>query len=174
MTHPREPQSRIISKDSAGKVTVRTADVEGAAALTDPRLQQQLDALRGQRLSQYSISRFDPALTLSFWGEPATMPSRTIQIEEDTIEITPPGQQPRQVPARSELIATTLLDTLGHRLSQIEISNGHLRLTFGNSVQLDVAPHQQWEDWQIYSEDGLEIVCVPGGELTIFYPGPSH
>ena len=62
MTRPREPQSRIISKDSAGKVTVRTADVEGAAALTDPRLQQQLDALRGQRLSQCGRSRNSPGL----------------------------------------------------------------------------------------------------------------
>ena len=53
--------------------------------------------------------------------------------------------------SQGDLIAATLLNTLDHRLSQIEISDGHLRLVFDNSVQLDVAPHQQWEAWQISS-----------------------
>jgi hypothetical protein len=105
--------------------------------LTDPRLQEQLHALTGQQLSEYSISRFN--LYLSFWGEDATRPSRTIRIEQDPIEITQPGQQRQQVPARSELTATILLNTLDRRLNRIEISNGHLRLAFDNSVQLDVA-----------------------------------
>ena len=72
--------------------------------------------------------------------------------------------------SQGDLIAATLLNTLDHRLSQIEISDGHLRLVFDNSVQLDVAPHQQWEAWQISSEDDLLIVCGPGGQLTIWYP----
>jgi hypothetical protein len=172
VTGPGEPDASIISQVDADTRTVRVADIAGPAALTDPRLEQQLHALTGQQLSEYSISRF--SLRLSFWGEDAATPGRTIRIDQDTIEITQPGQQRQQVPARSELTATALLNTLDHRLSQIEISNGHLRLAFDNSVQLDIAPHQQWEAWEMNSEDGLTIVCGPSGELTIWYPHPSH
>jgi Family of unknown function (DUF6188) len=172
VTSPGEPHAYIISQDDDGTRTARIADITGPVALTDPRLQEQLHAVTGQQLSEYSISRF--SLHLSFRGEDATTPSRTISIEQDTIEITQPGQQRQQVPARSELTATTLLNTLDHRLNRIQISNGHLRLAFDNSVQLDVAPDQQWEAWQMNSEDGLTMVCGPGGELTIWYPRPSH
>jgi hypothetical protein len=172
VTSPGEPQAYIVTKVDADTHTVRIADITGPAALTDPRLQEQLDALTGRQLSHFTISRFN--VYLSLCGEDATLPSRTVQIDDDTIEITQPGQQPRQVPAQSELTATTLLNTLDHRLSQIEISNGHLRLAFDNSVRIEVAPHRQWEAWQISSEDGLTIVCGPGGQLTIWYPRPSH
>jgi hypothetical protein len=52
----------------------------------------------------------------------------------------------------------------------VQINEGRLRLTFDNDLHLEVAPHRQWEAWQISSDDGLLIVCTPGGDLTIWYP----
>jgi Family of unknown function (DUF6188) len=149
-------------------VTGRAADSTGPAAGTDPRLGEQLRALGGQRLSQYSIAI--NGLRLSFWGEVIAAPSREIFIEQDDIQITRPGQQPRLVPSHSELIATALLSTLNHQLTQAQISDGHLQLTFDNDLGLEVAPHPRWEAWQISSADHLLIVCAPGGQLTIWYP----
>jgi hypothetical protein len=66
--------------------------------------------VRGHRLSQYSIGI--DGVRLSSWGEDIATPSREIVIEQETIQITQPGQQPRLVPGHSELTATALLNTL--------------------------------------------------------------
>jgi Family of unknown function (DUF6188) len=147
--------------------TVRVADNAGTEAAADPRLREQLTALSGRRLSQYSIGGV--GIQLSFWGENIATPGREILIEEETVEITQPGQQAQPVAGPSELTAVCLLNTLDHRLSRAEIDDGRLRLTFDNDFHLEVAPHRQWEAWQISSEDGLLIVCTPGGDLTIWY-----
>jgi len=42
VTSPGEPHAYIISQDDAGTLTARIADSTGPAALTDPRLQEQL------------------------------------------------------------------------------------------------------------------------------------
>jgi Family of unknown function (DUF6188) len=148
--------------------TVRTADAAGPAAASDPRLREQLDALHGLRLSQYSIG--SGGVRLSFWGEKIAAPGREILIEEETIQITQRGQQARTVPGRSEATAIALLNTLDQRLSAIQISQGRLQLAFDNGFRLEAGPHQQWEAWQISSDDHLLIVCTPGGELTVWYP----
>jgi len=150
--------------------TVRFADTDGTEAAADPRLREQLTALSRRRLWQYSIGS---GIRLSFWSENITTPSREILIEEETVEITPPGQQAQQVPGRSELVATSLLNTLDHRLSRAQVNEGRLRLTFDNDLHLEVAPHRQWEAWQISSDVGLLIVCTPGGDLTVWYPTRS-
>lgn len=74
------------------------------------------------------------------------------------------------MPSHSDLIATALLSTLNHQLTQALISDGRLQLTFDNDLGLEVAPHPQWEAWQISSAGHLLIVCTPGGQLTIWYP----
>jgi uncharacterized protein DUF6188 len=155
--------------DTTG-ATMRFADTAGTGAAADPRLREQLTALSGRRLWQYSIGG---GIRLSFWGENITTPRGEILIEEETVEITQPGQQAQQVPCRSELIATSLLNTLDHRLSRAQINEGRLQLTFDNDLHLEVAPHRQWEAWQISSDDGLLIVCTPGGDLAIWYPAQS-
>jgi hypothetical protein len=53
--------------------TVRFADKAGIEAAADPRLREQLTALSGRRLSQYSIG--SGGIRLSFWGEKITTPA---------------------------------------------------------------------------------------------------
>jgi hypothetical protein len=171
VTSPAEPRPFIRTRDADGTVTDRTADSTGPAGGTDPRLGEQLSSLSGQRLSQYSIAIH--GVRLYFWGEDIATPSREIFIEQDDIQITRPGQRPRLVPSHSELIATALLSTLNHQLTQAHINDGHLQLAFDNDLGLGVAPHPQWEAWQISSADHLLIVCAPGGQLTIWYPDPD-
>lgn len=172
MISPGERHAFIRTRDARGTVADRAADSTGPAAGTDPRLGEQLSALSGHKLSQYSIGI--DGVRLSFWGEDIATPSREIFIEQETIQITQPGQPPRPVPSHSKLTATTLLNTLNHRLTQALISDGHLHLTFDNDLELDVAPHPQWEGWQISSADHLLIVCAPGGQLTIWYPDQGN
>jgi hypothetical protein len=173
VTSPAEPRRPFIrTRDAQGTVTDRTADSTGPAAGTDPRLGDQLSALSEQRLSQYSIGI--DGVRLAFWGEDIATPSREIFIEQEDIQITQPGQRPRLVPSHGELTATALLNTLNHRLTQALISDGHLKLAFDNDLELGIAPHPQWEAWQISSADHLLIVCTPGGQLAIWYPDQGN
>ena len=168
MASPADPQPSIRTRDAHGTVTSQTADSTGPAAASDPRLAEQLRALSGNRLSQFSIGT--DAVRLSFWGQDAATPSRQIVIEQETIQVTMPGQPPQLVPSRGELTATALVSTLDHQLTDALTDQGHLNIAFGNGLEISVAPHDQWEAWQITSADHLLIVCTPGGQLTIWYP----
>jgi hypothetical protein len=168
MASPTDPQPSITPRDAHGTVTSKTADSTGPDAASDPRLAQQLRALSGNRLSQFSIGI--DGVRLSFWGQDTATPSRQIVIEQELIRVTMPGQRSRLVPSRSELIATALVSTLGHQLTRALTDEGHLNIAFDNGLEISVAPHEQWEAWQITSADHLLIVCTPGGQLTIWYP----
>ena len=168
VTSPADPQPFIRTHGAQDTVTDRTADSTGPAPLTDPRLGEQLSALSGHRLSQYATGI--DGVRPSFWGEDIATPSREIVIEQETIQITQHGQQPRPVPGHSELTATALLSTLNHRLTRALINDGHLQLAFDNALELEIAPHPQWEASQISSRDHLLIVSTPGGQLTTWCP----
>ena len=60
----------IIAKrvaDATPGAVIRHSDVSGADVLDDPRVREQLEIIRGRRLSQFSMSRF--GLRLAFRGE---------------------------------------------------------------------------------------------------------
>jgi hypothetical protein len=134
----------------------------------DPRLRAQLDALIGEPLSQVSINLNN--IRLAFWGAELATPSRDIVIEAQAIGITTPDTATASSPALSDYTATTLLHALGHQLTAVDVDDGLLRLAFDDGLVLEVPPHERWEAWQINSNDGLLIVCTPGGGLTIWYP----
>lgn len=156
------------SADATPDAPVRTADTAGPADTADPRLREQLDALNGQKLSQYSIG--DGGLRLAFWGNDIAAVGREVLIEEEIVQITTTDQPARRVAGRSEYTATTLLNALDHKLTVVDVTGGRLRLVFDSNLQIEVDPHEQWEAWQISADDDLLIICTPGGELTIWYP----
>lgn len=152
-----------------GATTVRYSDASGPAAFDDPRLNQQLEIIVGRRLSQFSMS--GSGVRLAFWGEKAGTIGREILIEHETLDLTQPGQRAAiRHQWNEDVVATSLLAALNNRVTRIDVTDGHLSVTFESGLQLEVEPDQQYESWQITSEDDLLIVCTPGGDLTIWYP----
>lgn len=49
------------------------------------------------------------------------------------------------------------------------MKSGALNVEFENDY-LQVKPGESFEAWQLYSDDGLRIICMPGGELAIWLP----
>ena len=156
---------------AAPGATVRHSDSHGPDAVTDPRLREQLAIISGRRLSQFSIAI--NGIRLAFWGEEAGTVSREILIEHPTILFTHPGQVAIAHAPDSDAVAAALLSVLNRRASEITLTSGHLIISFETGLTLKVEPDQRYESWQISSDDGLLIVCTPGGDLTIWYPPDS-
>ena len=150
---------------------VRHSDSHGPGAVTDPRLHEQLAIISERRLSQFSIAI--NGITLAFWGEAAWTASREIFIEHPEITLAHPGQPTTAHSSDSEPVATALLSVLGQQATEITVSGGQLAISFTTGLTLKVDPDQSYESWQISSDDGLLIVCTPGGDLTIWYPPES-
>lgn len=52
--------------------------------------------------------------------------------------------------------------------SVLMYKNGTLRLHFEDGARLRVLPHESYEAWNMNGDDGLMIVCMPGGELAVW------
>jgi hypothetical protein len=69
---------------------------------------------------------------------------------------------PAVLAALRELLMTTALS--------VTQQDGHLTITF-DQASITVPPNDNFEAWQIRSDDGLLIVCTPGGDLAVWTPG---
>lgn len=58
------------------------------------------------------------------------------------------------------------MPALGQQVRDITITAVKLAVVFGTGVTLTVEPGERYESWQISSDDGLLVVCNPGGDLT--------
>jgi hypothetical protein len=136
--------------------------------LEDPRLREQLEIIKTRRLSQFCMSAGN--VRLAFWGEHIGTIGREILIEHSTLELRRPGQAASTYERGSDVVATSLLYVVGHEVVDIDVTGGCLAIVFDGGLQVTVEPDQRYESWQISSEDGLLIVCTPGGELAVWYP----
>jgi hypothetical protein len=57
--------------------------------------------------------------------------------------------------------------------SALVYKNGMLRLTFEDGARLRVLPHASYEAWNLSGSGGLQLVCMPGGELAV-WSQPEH
>lgn len=159
--------ARQVAAATSG-AAVRCSDNGGPAAAADPRLGEQLAVIMGRRLSQFSMAI--NGIRLEFWGQDARTVRREIFIEQPTVAIGQPGQPVASCDSKSDIVATSLLSVLNQPVTEITISAGVLTVVFGTGLALRVPPDGHYESWQINSDDGLLIVCTPGGDLTIWYP----
>jgi hypothetical protein len=137
--------------------------------LDDPRLREQLEIIKTRRLSQFCMSVGN--MRLAFWGDHLGAIGREILIEHPTLELSRPGQPASIYERGNDVVAASLLSVLGHAVVSIDVTGGCLTIVFDGGLQVVVEPDQRYESWQISSEDGLLIVCTPGGELAVWYPG---
>jgi hypothetical protein len=129
----------------------------------DARLVEQIGLVVGQRLDQFSMAV--NGIRLQFWS-----PVREIYIEHATVELSRSGQPPATYAWNDDVVATTLLSVLGHTVTGLDLSGGHLTVTFDGERKLRVTPDPDYESWQVNSDDGLLIVCLPGGGLSVWLP----
>jgi hypothetical protein len=109
-------------------------------------------------------------IRLAFWGEEAGSIGREILIEHETLDLMQPEHEATTHRWNEDVVATSLLSALNHKITRIDLTDGYLSVDFDNDLRLRVEPDEHYESWQISSDDDLLIVCTPGGELTIWYP----
>ena len=62
-----------------------------------------------------------------------------------------------------------LIKLVGQRIIEAEISDkGTLKVHFENSVSLSVEADPEYEAWTVTGPAGLIIVCLAGGELSVW------
>lgn len=166
-----ESDAYILASTAAahlGDAQVRHSDASGQAAVDDPRLQQQLSILRSRQLSQFSVAI--NGVRLAFWGETAGLVTREIYVEHQTIDVGRRGGKVESLDWNHPSVTTMLLANVGRPLHDVAIVDGRLSIEFVGDDIFAVEPDDHYESWQISSDDGLLIVCTPGGDLTIWYP----
>jgi hypothetical protein len=56
------------------------------------------------------------------------------------------------------------------QVTDIEEIAGTLTIRFDEDAMLVVPPDPDYEAWQVRADDGLLVVCIPGGELAVSSP----
>ena len=74
----------------------------------------------------------------------------------------------RAEPTSVEVLAA-LRGLLMRAVLSVSEHHGQLSVEF-DSVTITVPPDENYEAWQIRADDGLLIVCIPGGELAVWLP----
>ena len=52
-------------------------------------------------------------------------------------------------------------------------SDGHLAVTFSDGSTIGVPATQDYEPWELTGPDGLKVISVPGGELSVWRSAPT-
>lgn len=120
-----------------------------------------LNRLAGRPLIQYCVGT---GVRLDF-GAP-DFPELTI---ETPITVTRSGTVRAGEP-HSQLVLMTLLGLLNQAAEATIADDGQLTLRFTEGTSLTVRPDDKYEAWQLRDDNGLLIVCTPGGGLAIWLP----
>jgi hypothetical protein len=51
-------------------------------------------------------------------------------------------------------------------ISAIAKANGTLALDLSQNRKLVVPPHPKYESWEVVADNGLKLICLPGGKLA--------
>ena len=125
--------------------------------------------LRGASLSQFAIAI--NGVRLSFWGEDAASVCHEVHVEQSVVRLVYGAGDHVAAHERTDpQVATALLACLGRPVLDVDVSGGSLTLRFSTEIGFRVDPDDEYEAWQISSDDGLRIVCAPGGEVSTWHP----
>jgi hypothetical protein len=76
--------------------------------------------------------------------------------------------------AESPAFAIVAANALRKGVTDVDVFNSRLVVSFEHGATLVFESDEHYEAWEIRSrDDGLLIVCGPGGNLTIWYPQAS-
>lgn len=98
-----------------------------------------------------------------------------VRIEEPFVFVAPSGTEVRLSPEEDPAGLGPVLTcsrTQVHDL--IAYTDGGLEVSFSDGATIRVPSSEEFEAWQLAGPDGLKIVSVPGGELTIWGRAPAE
>lgn len=72
-----------------------------------------------------------------------------------------PDGDPRRLAPALALARTTLI-------SANAFDDGRLELSFDDASKIQVSCGEDFEPWEAYGPEGLKLVAVPGGELSVW------
>jgi Family of unknown function (DUF6188) len=93
----------------------------------------------------------------------------SIRIEQPFVYTSASGAEHLIVPEQDPVQVAPVLAIA--RLSAQEgfaYSDGHLEVTFSDGSAIGVASTQDYEPWELTGPEGLKMVSVPGGELSVW------
>ncbi len=97
----------------------------------------------------------------------------SVRIEQPFVYTSSDGVENLIVPAGDPVRVAPVLAIA--RLSVREgfaYDDGHLEMTFSDGSTIGVPATQDYEPWELTGPNGLKVVSVPGGELSIWRPAP--
>jgi uncharacterized protein DUF6188 len=89
----------------------------------------------------------------------------TLDIRGRTARLTPDGDRPEAFEPMQALV--------GRTVSESSVGGtGTLSIAFDDGSRVLVEPDSDYEAWNASGPNGLLVVCMPGGELTVFRGNP--
>jgi hypothetical protein len=126
-------------------------------------MKNHLSSLNRATLYRCSV---DQALTLHFAKDDI---SATIRLE-GTLVLTAPNSRFEVAPEDRRTLLP-VLQLIGRTLTAIECSqDGNLYLSLGEDVTIVAKADQDYEAWELQADNGLRIVSMPGGGLSLWDP----
>jgi hypothetical protein len=117
-------------------------------------------AISGQSLMRVY---FDYAITFVTSGDGEFRFANTLTVS------SPQGEAISVDPEASGRAAETVLNLLHEPIKDASVDeSGHLELTFTSGASVRVGPDDRYEGWTYAGDDGVKIICMPGGGLTTF------
>ncbi|GAB3147636.1 hypothetical protein GCM10027290_31230 [Micromonospora sonneratiae] len=90
---------------------------------------------------------------------------------EGSLRILLPGEPEWQGKPLSAEVATRLLRLLNTRITTVGLApDSTLTISFDSRAHVIVPADDMYEAWQLRSDEGLLIVCTPGGGIAIWEP----
>jgi Family of unknown function (DUF6188) len=88
----------------------------------------------------------------------------------NTLTVTAPhGEAINVDPEAPGRAAETVLALLHEPIKHVSLDEaGILELTFASGASVRVGPDDRYEGWTYAGDDGVKIICMPGGGLTTF------
>lgn len=115
-------------------------------------------------LKEQTVTREDFDYTISF----ETDGGYEIRIENDYTLTTAAGVV-RFSPGPGNANSGPLTDLVGKLVESSETDiNGTLILIFNNGSILRAEASESYESWTVAGPDGYKVVCMPGGELSVW------
>lgn len=113
----------------------------------------------GQRVAQLC---FDFAVT------PRLGNDVTVRIEQPFV-IAADGAEWRMVPDGEPDRLAPVLRLAGATIAEgLAFDDGHLELTFAEGTRVSVPSTEDYEPWEVVGPQGMRVVSVPGGELSVW------
>jgi hypothetical protein len=117
----------------------------------------------GQPVAQLCV---DYAITLRLQNDVV------VRIEQPFVMVTGSGAERLIVPeGDADRLAPDLTLARATIAEGAAFDDGHLELSLADGGRLSVPSTEDYEPWELVGPEGLRVVSVPGGELSVWQPG---